>query len=449
MICTLTNAALYIGAVHYAYVSYINPTFEYAHYIYLPFDIASLVITYILTWLVVLAHRDSAHPSQSVAGLIYTLSYVPIQLSLLFTVKQPYLTFILPAQMTLALSMTLIFVAARTGPLPQSGRLFNFKALDHGLGLMTVCTIILIVIVNLDHMRLVSFEDVYDLRADATSGQSSTLLGYLSSWISYCFISYFFAQGIIHRKWLHLGLGVAGSLSLYMSTGAKASLLLLPITVGVVTLWREGPGFLSRTLIWLVVFIFALIVLLPDDGASLWAKSIILVRILGSSGWTASKYLEYFGANNLTYYSHIGPVNSIFGGYPYGEYSLGQIIGIEYSGSFEANFNASFWASDGFAAAGILGVLIITVPVIILLYLINRLTVVFQNRFTVAWGTGFFIAMLNVPLSTALVSGGGGIFLLLAWYASRSHKRRRMNIATKSTADEHSTYDTSSVTVTN
>lgn len=422
MIRTLAYAAFYIASVHYAYVTYIHPTFEYAHYTYLPPNTVALVVTYLLAWIVILSHRDSAHPSQSAAGLIYTLCYVPIQLSLLFTVEQEYLTVILPAQIALALSMTFIFLAARAGPKPQPGHFVNFKALDRGLGALAVCAMILIVVANVDHMRLVSFEDVYDLRADATSGPSNPFLSYLSSWISYCFISYFFARGIIHGRWLHLGLGVVGSLILYMSSGAKASLLLLPITLGLLVLWRHGPGFLSRTLFVLVVLILGLIFILPDEGAGLWAKSIILVRIIGSSGWTASKYFEYFEQNDRTYYTHVRPIDAIINSYPYGEYSLGQVIGIEYSGSPEANFNASFWASDGFAAAGILGVVIITAPLVVLLYLINRFTMAFQNRFTLSWNAGFFIALLNVPLSTALLSGGGLILLFVAWFASRRRK---------------------------
>ncbi|MCV2349731.1 hypothetical protein [Paucibacter sp. Y2R2-4] len=418
MIKALILATLYIVAVHYAYVSYINPTFEYAHYTYLAPTPLSLASTYLLSLLVVFAYSDTAHPAQAAAGLIYTLCYVPIQLSLLFSVDQPYRT-IFEAQVAIALSMSFIFVAARMGALPTPANSFSFKNLDRFLGLLTIGTIITIITVNRHHMRLVSFEDVYDLREEATSGASSPLFNYLTSLVSYCFLSYFFARGIAHKKWRHLILGILGSIVLYTTTGAKSSLLLLPMTLGVVFLWRSGSGFLARTLFTVIVLIFTLIAALPDEGASLWAKAIILVRVIGTSGWTASKYFEYFGSHKYTYYTHIGPIKSLTGNYPYGENSLGQLIGIEYSGSAEANFNASFWASDGFAACGVAGILIVTIPVIAILFAINRLTRVFESRFTVAWITGFIIAMLNVPLSTALLSGGGGVIFLLAWRATK------------------------------
>jgi hypothetical protein len=423
MIRKLIYAVLYILAVHYAYVSYISPSFEYAHYTYLQPSPVNLATTYLMTWLVVLAHRDTGHPSQAAAGLIYALCYVPIQLSLLFTVEREYWR-ILPAQLALTLSMALIFVFARSGPLPNPSQKTEYRLLDQSLGLITVFAIIMIGIFNREHMRLVSFADVYELRFEASAVPSNPLINYLTMWLSYCFVSYFFARAIIHKKIIHLMLGLVGSLLLYLSTGAKASLLLLAMTIGVIAIWKNGPGFLSRTLLVVFVLILSIIIMLPDEGIFLWVKSIILVRIIGSSGWVASKYFDYFDINGLTFYSHIGIINSIFGGYPYGEYSLGQIIGIEYSGTADANFNASFWASDGFAAAGIWGLLIITIPVIILLYFINRFSIGFQNRFTVAWYTGFFVAMLNIPLSTALLSGGGLIILLLTWYTTRRQMKR-------------------------
>ncbi len=151
--------------------------------------------------------------------------------------------------------------------------------------------------------------------------------------------------------------------------------------------------------------------------------------MIGSSGWVAAKYYEYFDVNGYTFYTHIGPVNAIFGGYPYGEYGLGQLIGIERAGSEQANFNASFWASDGLAALGTAGIFIVTGPVALLMYAINCLTAVFDSRFTVAWITGFVVAMLNVPLSTAMLSGGGIITLLMAWYATRLDRFQMLNLA--------------------
>lgn len=415
---TLISAALYIAIIHYAYVSYTAAVFEYAHYNYIAREITEIVATYFLSWVVVLGYKNSSHPAQSIAGLIYILCYVPIQQGLLFSVEREYVE-LLPAQFALALSMILIFRAASSGPVQLKEISFQFAWMDYVIGVLTISTLVLIIVINIRHMRLVSFEDVYDLRLDTTSANSSPIVGYLSSWVSYCFLSYFSARGLIHRKWKYLGLSLVGSIILYMTAGAKASLLMIPMTVGVVLLWQNGGGFLGRALVVLVGIIIFLLSLSSDEGFSMWAKSIILVRTIGNSGWTASKYLEYFEINGYTFYTHIGPINTVFGGYPYGDYSLGQLIGIQFSGTPEANFNASFWASDGLAAMGVVGIYIITLPLIVFLYLLNRLTMVFHHRFTVSWFIGFAVAVLNVPFTTAILSGGGGIILLLTWIASK------------------------------
>jgi hypothetical protein len=173
----------------------------------------------------------------------------------------------------------------------------------------------------------------------------------------------------------------------------------------------------------------AVVIILPNDGIGMWAKSILLNRLMASNGWVASKYLEYFTPERYTFYTHISPINKIFGGYPFEGLSLGQVIGIEYSGTILANHNASFWASDGFAALGPAGVLVITPFVVCLFYVINRIMSRLNSRFAVVWMSGFIIALLNVPLTTALLSGGGGVILFQAWLLTRNRMGVRVNVS--------------------
>ncbi|VVD82888.1 hypothetical protein PCO31111_01207 [Pandoraea communis] len=417
-------AALYILAVHYAYVAYINPTFEYAHYTYLPFETSSLLITYALAWIPVLAYRDTPHPAQAIVALIYAMSYVPIQLSLLFTIDKDYSEVILP-QLALAASMVILFRAARTARRPINTAYRDFLLLDTIVGTLVILATLMVALPNLGRMRFVSFADVYDLRMETAGAEQGVVEAYLVSWLSYCFVSYLFARGIVYRRWPMVLLGLTASVVLYMSTGAKASILMLPITYGVILVWRGGRGFLARLLMLMLAAIAILTAVIPDFGVFMWAKSIILVRMIGSSGWTTSKYFEYFGEHGWTYYTHIGPIQALFGGYPYGQLLLGQVIGIAYSGTSEANFNANFWASDGFAALGTMGIFVITPFVAMCLYLLNRLTVILPSAFTVGWMVGFMIALLNLPFTTAMLSGGGGGILLLAWCAKRAQRQRQ------------------------
>jgi hypothetical protein len=301
---------------------------------------------------------------------------------------------------------------------------FRFGAMDWVVVPLALVANFLMVLVYQDHMRLMSFADVYDLRfAAAASAGRNIFSDYFSSWLIYCFTSYLFARGLVHRKWSLLLLGLAGAILVYMCEGHKSAILMLPITIGMLWLWGDGRYFLPKLLLALTSLITIVNFAIPDQGLGIWVKSILLVRLVGSGGWLASKYLEYFPAEGFTYYSHIRPLKPFTIDYPFGDLSLGQVIGLEYSGTIQANHNASFWASDGFAAAGPVGVLIITPVVAGLLYAINRIMAKLDARFAVVWMVGFFVALLNVPFSTALLSGGGLIILGQVWLLSRKVNR--------------------------
>lgn len=417
-------ALTYILSVHYAYIAYIHPTFEYANYIYLSFTTAALLSTYCLSWLPIIAYRPTCQPAQAAVALIYALSYIPIQLSLLFTVERDYEQ-LFGIQFMLTISMIFLFFAASRKNKCRKINPKSLKSLDRFFGLFAIISVALLVGTNIDHMRFVSFADVYELRFEAGAVSQGFAEAYLVSWLSYCFVSYFYARGLIYKKWPYVFAGLIASLFLYMSTGAKSAILLLPITLGLSWLWGAGRDFLSRLLGAMILLIFTLILFFPDDGLGMWAKSIILLRALGSNGWVASRYLEYFTVEGFTYFSHVGPINALTGMYPYGDLSLGQVIGLAYSGSTEANFNASFWASDGFASFGPVGILVVTPVIGFILYVINRTMASLDPKFAVLWMSGFFIALLNVPITTALLSGGGLIILGTAWWLSNKQYKRR------------------------
>jgi hypothetical protein len=425
--------ALYILMVHYAYVEYIYPTFEYAHYVYVPYSNVAICTTYFLAWIAVLFHKNSGHPAQAAAALIYVLSYVPAQLIIIFTIEKPYSELFIP-QIALASSMATLFRFAHYCKKPlTTQKICRFNRLDIIFGILTMIAIVLLIEKNISHMRIVSFADVYDLRSDSAGTSDNIFEAYMTSWLSYCFISYFYARAIHVKNWVFASIGMIGSVFIYMSTGSKAAILLLPITIGMYFLCSNGTQYLRNILISLLIVIPILIFAFPDEGAYLWAKSITLVRIIGSGGWVVAKYYEYFNSNEFTYYTHIGPIGTIFGGYPFEKLQIGQVIANAYD-SPGANFNAGFWATDGFASLGMIGIFIVTIFMALLFYLINHLTTSVPAPFTIAWMTGFFISLLNTPLATALLSGGGAVILISYWLSFRFGKS---NIITTSINSEN------------
>lgn len=413
----LVVAAIIFGAAfHYAYVTYINPLFAYASYLYFTPSIESVLFTYILVAAPVVRYRTSVLPAAYGAALIYALCYVPAQLILLFN-WQRSLDELFLLQASVAASMTVLLFASQLGGKRQVFNVphHNSQRLSWALAFLTLFSCIVFLIANYKSMRLVSFEEVYDLRFETTQINKGAFVNYLTAWFSYCFLPFYFTRGILRRSFIDIGVGLAGGLLIYMAMGSKASILMGFIMFGLHLLFESSKVFLLRLLLTLSVAVLLCIALLPDEGPLFFVKSILLIRVLAVGGWTMSTYYEYFTTHGFTYYTHIGPINALTNAYPYGNYSLGQLIGIEYSGSERANFNANFWASDAFAAWGIAGVPIATAALCIIFYVINRASRGYSAEFVVLWLAGFWLALLNVPLSVALLSGGGLLTALLLW----------------------------------
>jgi hypothetical protein len=420
MIRLLPLGLLYAAVFHYAYKTYVNPVFEYAHYDYFAPSFSGLAYTYLLVAAPLIAHRRSDAPASYGAALIYAICYVPAQLMMLFTWQgQPGELALIQA--SLAGSMAVLFLASLVGtnhqrPPQAEGQL----ALP--LHFLTLAALSVLVVVYRDHMRLVGFADVYDLRFETAGIEVDPVVDYMVVWLSYCFVPFYMARGILRKRPAAVGWALLASVLIYATTGSKAAILTPAIMYGLYLLIRSGNQFLVKLLASLTVGMLLIVQLIPDEGVLLWVKSILLVRILGTGGWTMATYYDYFSTNGFTYYTHIGPINALTDAYPYGEYSLGQLIGLKYSGSVEANFNANFWASDAFAALGIPGVPLVTAVLSAVFYFINRLASGYPSRFVALWLSGFWLALLNVPLSTAFISGGGALTLLLLWLARRPAK---------------------------
>lgn len=413
MIKTLGIAFLYALTFLYCYKSYINPAFEYAGYTYFPPDPRALVSCFALTLLPILAHRKSAAPAHVGASILYTLCYVPAQVILL-CMWQRDIAELIQGQAALSLSMLAIFRAARAGFTPGTPPIYPDRISKLALS-MTIVAILLALFIYRNHMQFVSFENVYDLRSETSNLGQGALADYLLSWLSYALIPFHLARALVQKKRSELLASLAACVIIYTATGSKAVILMPMIMLGIKASLKNPEDILRTLLVYVGVTILMMVLLLPDEGILFWIKSILLVRILGTSGWTVSVYYDFFSTHDFTYYTHIGPIRAIFGGYPYGEQSLGQMIAIEYTGSDLANFNANFWASDAFAAMGVAGVPVVTAAVCFVFVVLNKAASGYDTRFVVLWLSGFWLALLNLPFTTALLSGGGlvGIGLLI------------------------------------
>lgn len=414
----LLLALIYASSYHFAYKNYLHPVFGYADFRYEPSTFLYTAWTYFAAISPIFAFRRSNAPAATGCALIYTLSYVPIQLTLTFiwTEKNLELFFL---QLSVAISMTVLLRTASqlNSTFPKADAIKKVFFEPNGTTLLihtlTLASLFILILEYRSSMRLVSFADVYNLREEAREIRTTAVTGYVTLWLTYCFGPFYLARALIRKKITDWTAGLLIFLLIYMATGSKLALLTPIIMIGLQILGINSKDFLKNILFLLNSSIAALVILIPTEGPLRWVNAIIFGRILGSNGWTGAVYYEYFSNSGYTFYTHIGPVNSILNLYPYHDHSLGQEIAKAYFNSDAANFNAGFWASDGFAALGIAGVFIITLFMLIFFKILNASS---RKSFTPLinlWLVGFWMALMNAPLTTALLSCGGLLVLML------------------------------------
>lgn len=414
----LVLALLYALAFEHSYASFISPVYEYSHYYYFPAPLPLSIATYFLVILPCLFSRWTEAPSALGISLFYALCYVPTQLIMLFNWNRGAAE-LLVVQASLAASMSIFMACGAAGWRPAVEAV-PLKRLGPVMMVMTAFSLILLVWTYRDHMRFVGFDAVYDLRFETNEIEAGVIVDYFVSWLSYCFLPFYLARGIWNKRVMDIVVALTAALLLYTSSGAKAMILMAPIMLILHWLMNARERFLPALLALLTVAVVFVTDYMSSDGIGYWVKFVFLLRTLCAGGWASFVYYDYFTQNGLTYYSHIGVVNKLTDAYPYGKYSLGQVIGVEYSGSDLANFNANFWASDGFAALGLAGIPVVTAVALIVYFAINRISSGYSPRFVGLWLTGFWLGLLNLPLPTSLVSAGGALTLLLLWYAARA-----------------------------
>lgn len=435
------TALLSTATYHTAYAEFLHKVFAYADFRYENSTLAYMLWTYIIATSPIVFSKNTKSPSAIGSVLIYGLSYIPIQLTLTFVWTEKNLELFF-AQTALAISMSLLFLSNKIKHVENhfennNNTFFKGNYITKTINSITIIGLIIIVYEHRDVLRFVSFEDVYILRSEANELGSSIITQYLILWISYCFIPFYISRSICLKKKSDLIVGIAAALIIYGSTGSKIALMTPIFIYAMNFIYATDKDFAIRFLLITSTFVLAILVAVPEEGVLRHINSLFLLRVYGSNGWVASVYYEYFPNNGLTFYNHIGPINYIFGGYPYGEKSLGNVISNFYFPDIEANFSAGFWASDGFAALGAAGVMVITLILCSWMRILDKATKNYNKRFINLWLLGFWMGIMNAPFFTVLLSGGGILTLILFQLGNLKIKKSKTKCMTSDIKNNH------------
>lgn len=414
-ILRMSVIGLFAAGYHAVYLVYLNPAFEYAGYRVEARDWSQWAYTYVIAVLPSIWQSGRNNAVASGVSLIYLLLYVPALITMCAMWVAPFSEY-----MTLAFALLVgqfIIQSSVSGRARiSSAESYCLEITSPGvrltLAIFTSISLVVFVLENKTHMRIVGLADVYELRF-ASRDATSLLSGYLSMWLLGVSIPYYLAIGVCRRVWWAILFSVALSIIIFMGNGAKSALF-MPVQALIVGILvaknRNSTQFLA---VILALTMWALY-LLDTDWLN-FLKSLFVMRLLSTGGWTMTTYYEYFSSEGWTYYSHVGPIGAMIG--KVYQLELGQLIGLKYSASADANFNANFWATDGVAALGVAGVLIVSLLMAAVLKLISKLTYNINARCASILLTGFWLSILNSSLFTSMFSGGGFIILILLYLA--------------------------------
>lgn len=277
-------------------------------------------------------------------------------------------------------------------------------------------------------MTFASLTDMYIQRqifTDATSG----VVSYVISHFTAVFCPALFVLGLFRKKYWLSALGALGFIVVYSAVASKASLA-MPVVLGILyflfTRRTDGlrtTGFLTGAL---CLPMAALLVIEQLQVVNVeFLLDILVFRTVAIPGLTFSQYHDYFGTFGHTFWSNVRGLDLVVpapsslandASWP----DLGRMVGAYYYGDYRIQANANLFSGEGVAAAGAIGVLVVSVVLGSWLRVLDFLTKRWDYRFGFIVLFPVFNSLTNSHLSTTQTSFGGAFWLLLLLvYTSR------------------------------
>lgn len=401
-------AIVYILVFRYIYIYYLYKDWEYFGYTLPAHSFFYTILAILISFLPILFYRGLRSVSSYFSILIYVFGYVPIILTLTFTSRNGSFSQLV-FQFFFMLGMISFFLVDALGTQRIKAINVTNKIPFLAVHIITAFFTIYLVVLFFNRMALVGFDKIYELRFRNQALSNSGMVGYLILWLSYCFYPLYFIIGIFTKKKMYIFLGLLGCVFLYAISGSKATLLNPLIITSFYLLMKLKTRFSFFQLI--VIAITGLTALTFIFGGFMpIVGPLFFMRTLSMPGLLASQYITFFSNHPHTYYSHINFIGKLFDNYPYGTKPLGRVIGNFFYGN-DLNANANFWVTDGVAAMGVPGVILISLLMVIFL-LFLKIFFKEENRiFQFMVFTSAIMTMLNVSFFTTLLSGG--LFFLI------------------------------------
>jgi hypothetical protein len=281
------------------------------------------------------------------------------------------------------------------------------RAFDQMLRLILLLAIAAIAVGAIYNFKIVSLGDMYNFRAQI---RTPTIVNYVVTIVSATLLPFAFA-GFVTRKapW-------------WAATSLLLLLFFYPIVLNKVALltpaWLVAMLVLSkifevRTAVILSLFgplVFGLLLLILFKAHMPFFFYTINFRLVTIPSIAMDVYNHFFSRHDLTYFCQVSVLKTIMH-CPYQE-QLSVVMEREYDLGY---FNASLFATEGIASVGPQFAPVVAFASGLIIAVGNRSSAGLPPSFILISGAILPQILLNVPLSTVLITHGGALLFLL-WY---------------------------------
>lgn len=290
---------------------------------------------------------------------------------------------------------------------------------------LSIVSALILIVRYGDIISFVGVQDTYEQRALGAS--RTTFDGYLHTYFLVVFSPYLLARGLVFStsiyRFVWLGTGLAGFILMYGINAQKVALALPAVLIAFYIVDRFRLDLLRTTSFMIASasgLALAAYAHFLSEGTNGPVDAIILHRAIAAGAITLPQYFDLFAEKGFTWWTHVKGVSLVIPE-PVGWAldpqwpGLGYMVGDHVYGDPLHNVNANFLVSDGAAAGGFIGMIIIGTLFGIWLIVIDRLSVGQNRTLVLLLLLPMAITLTNGPFFTTMLSFGGIFWTVLLY----------------------------------
>lgn len=413
----ILSAILFLYLFNYVYITIVTKRWAYAGFTFVPPPTQSILLVLLLGLLpIVWMPIRLTRPSQVLYWLLYAIVYVP-SLFLPHYMQRQSIQDLYLLNISFFISFYIVGLTYNV-PLRSIARL-KLSKYTWWLFVTVTAGFLYVAIMAVYGGRL-QLAGLYNIALRLASRDLTTtfLTGYGQVWMANAINPMLMALGLFRKNPLLFFVGAAGQVLLFMTVAAKVWLLSVVFLPFMFLILKSKNNIFSLRFIMGMSGLLMVTIFLGfyESYFSSIVQNLIGFRLFSTAGFMTSVYSDFFSQNAWTYWSHLKGVSAMVS-YPY-DLSMNYLIG-DFLGDVTNSANAHAWASDGIAAMGLVGVLVVGLVMGIIFYILDSSAAGLDPRFS-----GLAIVLHGIGLSNlSLMSSclGGGLFfnMILFWLMPR------------------------------